>query len=79
MKALSLASGGKNVAMEDSYKLFNTESKQAVYVVCNSVVIRGKKHLYVDAGSAVTAVPKMNQGHNGYTFWFFFSPWINQQ
>lgn len=30
----------------------------------------GKEHLYVAAVSAVTAVPKENQGQNAYKSWF---------
>lgn len=50
--------------MEGSFKIFNSELKQAGYVVCHNVSVGGKNHLCVDAVSAVTAVPKENQGHN---------------
>lgn len=63
---------------EGSYRIFNIELKQAGYTVCRNVSVGGKKHLYVDAVSAVTAIARENQGHNGYKSWRFF-PWNNQQ
>lgn len=62
--------------MEGSYKIFNIELKQTGYIVCHNVSVGGKKHLYVDAVTAVTAIPKENRGHNGYKFWVYF-PWNN--
>lgn len=41
----------------------------------------GKKRLNEDAVSAVTAIPKENQGHNGYKSWglVFFRGIINSK
>ena len=53
-------------------RFFNTELKQAGYVVCHNVSVGGKTHLYVDAVSAGTATPVENQARNGCKFWDFF-------
>lgn len=55
--------------MEGSYKILNIELKQTGYIVCHNVSMGGKKHLYMDAVTAVTAMPKENQGHNRYKSW----------
>lgn len=48
--------------MEGYCKIFNIELNQSGYIVFHNVSVGGKKHLYVDAVPAVTAIPEENQG-----------------
>lgn len=67
------------IALEGSYKIFNTELKQAGYVVHHNLSVGGKNHLYMDAVSVVTAIPKENRGYNGYKSWGVFHGIINNK